>query len=725
MSRTVLAIAVGISSVVLTSPALHAQGARVHRVPTLSQRLEQFRQDMLGSGDDEAEAKPQSKQADNRATTTKPAAPRVGTRSPFTKPGGEQTVTRSQPSEPISEERRQLQTARRAQPPAKDDAAESESEKVFSEKLATERIPGDRGSSTAKSGNESRAKAPLVTAAKPADDHQSPTPAVIDNPLARTARLERPETKALVEAAPAKPATAAPVEAASESIAKPSPAAVPIMDRGKRENVLFTGQSPLISVEASGPKKVLLGKEATFSVVVRNSGAAAASNVTIALNIPPYAEVVSAQPTTGTTKSPDGESVHSTGSSHPLEWKLARLESHGKETLTLKLIPRKSLPLDLAVQWTCSPESSQTLVEVQEPKLLLALSGPEEVLFGQSKVYKLTLSNPGNGDAENVNVSLMPIGRVTDAPATHKLGTLRAGESKAIEVELTARQAGTLSITAQAFGDGGLRSEVSQAVLVRRANLKVAVAGSKVKYAGTPSVYQIKVTNSGTAPAENTQVSALLPPEAKYISCNGGGKYDAQQGKVTWNVSTLPPEGEKTFEVQCTLQAAGENRMQTVAQAEGDISTSTTTTTRVEALADLKLEVRDPQGAVAAGDEAVYEVVIRNRGTKSAEGIELVMFFSEGLEAVGVQGGSHEVGQGQVVCKPIASLSAGGEAVFRATMKADRGGQHVFRAEVACRSPKTKIACEETTLFYDDDSSAGHAAEETAAVSTSDEPGLE
>ena len=73
---------------------------------------------------------------------------------------------------------------------------------------------------------------------------------------------------------------------------------------------------------------------------------------------------------------------------------------------------------------------------------------------------------------------------------------------------------------------------------------------------------------------------------------------------------------------------------------------------------------------MAAGDDAVYEVVIKNRGTKAAEGIELVLFFSEGLEATAVQGGPHEVGQGQVVCKPINRLAAGAEAIYRLTMKA-------------------------------------------------------
>ena len=105
-------------------------------------------------------------------------------------------------------------------------------------------------------------------------------------------------------------------------------------------------------------------------------------------------------------------------------------------------MPRKSSPLDLAISYTFTPETTQTMVEVQEPKLAMSLTGPSEVLFGQTKVYKLTISNPGNGDTHNVSVTLLPIGHGSEAPGTHKLGNLAAGESKTIDIELTARQSG-------------------------------------------------------------------------------------------------------------------------------------------------------------------------------------------------------------------------------------------------------------------------------------------
>src|SRR5262249_13316876 len=160
----------------------------------------------------------------------------------------------------------------------------------------------------------------------------------------------------------------------------------------------------------------------------------------------------------------------------------------------------------------------------------------------------------------NVVVGLLPIGGAGDSVATHRLGMLQAGESKTIDVELTARQAGPITIRAQAYADGGLRTEASEQVLVRRANLLVEVEAPKIKYAGTVGTYHVKVMNAGNATAENVQLAAMLPPEAKYVNSNGGGRLDQPQGKVKWTLGTLQAGAERRFEMQCSLATPGDNR---------------------------------------------------------------------------------------------------------------------------------------------------------------------
>jgi uncharacterized repeat protein (TIGR01451 family) len=678
---------------------------------TLSQRLEQFRGDLLGDsvsddgGQDSGSTPPPAQKplptrplqnagtakADDQTPTVarRPAAKSDVQKTATGAAGGSSRRTaqpgyksgKSQPT-PVEVEdeapRQEPTLAKRPEPTERSEASEPLVPRPMQQGEASSPKLARRSQDSDQDGKDAKTSTPKLArrSQESAPDRKPSSPR-----LARSLRSE----------------LAPPANSESESEAKPQSK---VTDHFKGSHaadadVLFSAQSPLISVEATGPSKILIGKPSSFVVKVRNAGDVAANNVVVTVNIPPFAEIAEVQSTAGSTRAAAG-----TERTEPFQWKIARFEPHSRETLTLKIIPRKSIPIDLAVQWTCSPEVSQTLVEVQEPKLSMTLSGPAEVHFGQTRVYKLSISNPGNGDAENVMVSLLPIGHGAEGSASHKIGVLKAGQNKSIEVELTARQAGALTIRAQAYADGGLRAEASEPVLVRRANLKLDADGPKVKYAGTGGNYRIHVTNPGDATAENVQITLMLPPQAKYVSSNGAGHAEVDRGKIVWNAGNVQPGGERMFEVQCVLNAQGDNRIQVLVNGDDELSASAVVNTRVEALADLKLEIRDPQGPIQLGDDAIFEVIIRNRGTKSAENIDLVVFFSEGLEATSVQGGANEIGRGQVMFKTISTLAADSETVLRVHARADRAANHVFRAELVCESLQTKLAAEETTRFY-------------------------
>jgi hypothetical protein len=147
---------------------------------------------------------------------------------------------------------------------------------------------------------------------------------------------------------------------------------------------------------------------------------------------------------------------------------------------------------------------------------------------------------------------------------------------------------------------------------------------------------------------------------------------------------------------------AGANRMQVAGSAAGQLNHAAEVSTRVEALADLKLEVSDPRGPVAVGADATYEVRIRNRGTKTAERINIVGFFSDGVEPVSATGMKYTIETGQITFATIDALDANEEVIVKITARAAAAGNHVFRAELVCESTETRLVVEETTKFYAD-----------------------
>ena len=457
------------------------------------------------------------------------------------------------------------------------------------------------------------------------------------------------------------------------------------------DTLVVRRSSPSISVETIGPRKISVGKQATYKLVLKNSGDMSAKDVVVTVSVPESAEVVDVKPTSGATEPAPGQDG--------MCWKLGSLVAQGREELSLEIVPHKSQPFELAVRWTQAPLASQTTVEVQEPKLALTLDGAKEVPFGERTVYKLALGNPGTGDAENVVITLMPLNPGDGAPASHSIGLLRPGESKTIEVELVARQAGKVTIHAEAVAVGDIKATLAEEVLVRRAALAVTAHAPKMQYANTPATYEVHVKNTGNAAAQNLRVNCRLPAKAEFVSCSASGKQD-ESGVVHWSIASLDQGAELTLTAKCLLRSAGTNKMEVACLADRDLQQEAAAATHVEAVADLTLEVVDPSGPVPVGTDMVYEVHIRNRGSKSAETIDAIAYFSNGIEPVSVEGGPHELKPGMVVLRTIPTLEAGREVVYKIKARADAPGNHRFRAEVTCKPLDTKLTEEEATLFY-------------------------
>ena len=88
--------------------------------------------------------------------------------------------------------------------------------------------------------------------------------------------------------------------------------------------------------------------------------------------------------------------------------------------------------------------------------------------FGETATFRVRVSNPGNGPAEDVALS---VSTTASAAQPNSIGTLAAGESRDLDLELTANQAGNMTIAATAQGDGNLQAEASHIVTVHRGSV--------------------------------------------------------------------------------------------------------------------------------------------------------------------------------------------------------------------------------------------------------------
>ena len=489
------------------------------------------------------------------------------------------------------------------------------------------------------------------------------------------------------------------VPANDETIRGPAPgsrvAAEPAATAAKSagDRVLINRTTPLLNVETIGPRRITVGREGLYTLQLKNQGQTPARQVAVHVMIPHWADLNGAEPTGGTV------SQQMEGAFRRLAWRIEELPVGAAESLDLRIIPRESKPFDLAVQWEFAPPPSQASIEVQEPKLELRLDGPETILFGQSQVYRLEVENTGTGEAENVTLSLVPPGSAGREVIRHTLGTIAAGAKRVVELELVARQEGALSLVVDAKDDLAATAHLERTVTVLKPALEVSVQGPPLQYVGQEDWYEVTVRNPGTAPAEEVRVAASLPSAVTLVAAPQAEVQDKQRA-VRWTLDQLPPGQEAKFRLACRYVVPGTVRLAVSADGK-NLAAQGECLTQLETIADLALRVEDPQGPVPIGKPAEYRIILENRGTRAAEKVQVVGFFSEGIEATAADGAPNKILPGQVLFTPIGAIAPGEKVLLTIRAVASKHGNLVFRAEASCPSGNIQLAAEESTYFFD------------------------
>lgn len=562
--------------------------------------------------------------------------------------------------------------------------------------------------------------------------------------------LKRPRPLAPEATAPAPPPSLPPSLSPlpSSTVASPSNSIVPLLSESSRrsvttseppstsaaaagssssgtaarpaQNTSASSKSAALKVEIAGPNGVTVGKPAIYVVTVNNESDTAAEEVHLRIPLPSFVTVQTTQPTSGEASvQPDP------ASGARLVWVVPRVAGRSREQLKLQLVSGAGEAFDLAAEWTVRPAVARAAIQVKQPQLALSLAGPAEMVFGEERAFTLTVSNPGTGDAERVIVSVTA---ANAPPQKFDAGVIPAGHKKQVPLAVVASQAGTIDVQVSAAGEGGLEARTAGKVIVRKAEVNVVIDGPPVKYAGSEATYIVTITNSGTANADNVNLSLTLPAGAKYLggidggnpstSATAGSSSSGTGGTVKWKIASLPPRNERQYEVRVQLSSPGTNRIAVQSQAASSGTADSTAETQVEAVSDLKLLVHDPSGPLPTGEPATYELQIMNRGTQAARQVRILMQFSDGIEPVAYEGCDARIVPGQVVCHPLSQLGPGEQATVRVKAKATSAGSHHFRVEVTTTDGDARLVSEGTTRFFADSGRTG------AAASTAKKPTL-
>ena len=125
----------------------------------------------------------------------------------------------------------------------------------------------------------------------------------------------------------------------------------------------------------------------------------------------------------------------------------------------MQLMPKAEGDIGSVATVTYSAQAS-VKTHCTMPQLAIRMTAPSEVMIGKQQHVKIEIRNPGSGDATGVMLfeNVPPNVKHAAGPTLEfEIGTLHAGETRELDLVLTAEKAGKVVNTLTARADGNLQ----------------------------------------------------------------------------------------------------------------------------------------------------------------------------------------------------------------------------------------------------------------------------
>jgi uncharacterized repeat protein (TIGR01451 family) len=454
-------------------------------------------------------------------------------------------------------------------------------------------------------------------------------------------------------------------------------------------------QEPAISLEWIGPVTARLNQPATYQILAKNISSAPVHNVMVRHRIPTGVRIGGSEP----------KGISDGG---VLTWDLGTLMPTQEKRIDLQIVPEAKVQFNC--QATVTFTGSSTLkVLVREPKLVLKVTVPDKIVQGDTATVSMTVSNPGDGQADHVKIkALLPEGleHARGKMVEVDLGNLSAGENRTVQLVCLTKTPGPQVVDCSAIADAGLAAQDTGKVEVVLPRLDLAVSGPRLRYLERHATYILKVTNPGSAAASNVTIVHQLPQGFKFVTASNGGRHDFTSRTVSWFIGDLTPGESREVTLEAVAINVGDHKHSAFATAARGLKTEGDVMTRVEGLSALLMELCDTDDPVEVGADTSYEIRVTNTGSKTETNLELVCTVPDKMEFRGAKsstGCKYRVDGHDVIFEPLPRLAPRADAIYRVLVRGIAPGDLRFRARIRADGLTEPVLREESTKVYGDD----------------------
>jgi uncharacterized repeat protein (TIGR01451 family) len=457
-------------------------------------------------------------------------------------------------------------------------------------------------------------------------------------------------------------------------------------------------QTPQLTIQKTAPEEIQVGKPATFVVRVRNTGKVAAHGVEVRDEIPRGTELHSTNPRA------------SRGARGELVFELGVLEPNEEVSVEVVLMPVAEGEIGSVATVRFNAAASARTIATR-PQLALKTTIPDRALLGSDLTISITVSNPGSGVATGVVLEEhIPAG--LDHPAgselEYEIGDLAPNESREVNLVMKAARPGKIANLLIARADANLEVVDRKDLEITAPQLTVAMEGPKRRYLEREAVYELAVSNPGTAPAHDVELLAQLPTGLNFVSANNHGSYDEATRTVRWNLEELPVQmpNSQPASVQVTTLPVepGQQIIRFSTSDESGLSAEMEHPVLVEGIAAINFEVVDVDDPIEVGGQTTYEIRVVNQGSKAATNVQLVAHLSPQVQFVAAEGPvRHRAEPSRVLFEPLPRLAPKADTTYRLRVQAIQAGDVRLRVELLTDEISTPVLKEESTRIYADE----------------------
>ncbi len=316
---------------------------------------------------------------------------------------------------------------------------------------------------------------------------------------------------------------------------------------------------PMLELSVDGPEMAEAGEQAGYLVQVNNPGTGTADNVVITATLPEGLEHKS------------GKTLNiAIGTLNPGESRQAKLSLTAVRGGEHILEVRAEAEGDLL-------QESTVEVRVSEPRLQVAIAGPEAGICGRNADYRVQISNSGSMPSANVRakykvpegfefVSANRGGRFATTEQTVEwfVGTLQPDQDSEFVVTLRPGVPGSALHQAGVISEhGGVTTCELETEYEGAAELEMKMVMSEPAVeTGDEGTWQIRIQNTGSSTARDVGISCELPAGATLLDVEAPAAWIAENGVLVFrSLPEVAAGDEVLLEVRVRCERAGNHRL--------------------------------------------------------------------------------------------------------------------------------------------------------------------